>query len=69
LVRDNNQCCFGDLSAVQFYDQIAVVMGEGKTVDYSSGIFRMGGKLHIKPENVGGNSGRPVYILEADYAG
>jgi hypothetical protein len=66
LVRDNNQCCFGDLSTVQFFDQIAVATADGLTVDYSTRLFRMGGRLHIKPENAG--SGLPVYILEADYA-
>ncbi len=68
LVRDDNQCCFGDLSAVQFYDQIQVAMMKGMTVDYSPGLYRMGGILKINPENVGRNSGRPVYSLEADYA-
>ena len=24
LVRDNNQCCFGDLSKVKYYDQMVV---------------------------------------------
>jgi hypothetical protein len=67
LVRDNNQCCFGDLSTVQFFDQVAVATVDGVTVDYSTRLFRVGGRLHIKPENLG--SGLPVYILEADYAG
>lgn len=67
LVRDNNQCCFGDMNTVQFFDQVAVATVDGVTVDYSPGLFRMGGRLHIKPQNLG--SGLPVYILEADYAG
>jgi hypothetical protein len=67
LVRDNNQCCFGDLSTVQFFDQVAVAAVDGVTVDYSPRLFRMGGRLFIRPENIG--SGLPVYILEADYAG
>jgi hypothetical protein len=65
LVRDNNQCCFGDLSSVQFFDQIAIGLVGGKTVDFTQRLLRLGGKLHIKPENVG--SKLPVYILEADY--
>jgi hypothetical protein len=67
LVRDNNQCCFGDMNTVQFFDQVAVATVDGVTVDYSPGLFRMGGRLHIKPQNLG--SDLPVYILEADYAG
>jgi hypothetical protein len=67
LVRDNNQCCFGDMNTVQFFDQVAVATVDGVTVDYSPGLFRMGGRLHIRPQNLG--SGLPVYILEADYAG
>jgi hypothetical protein len=67
LVRDNNQCCFGDMSTVQFFDQVQVAMVEGKTVDYSGGLFRLGGRLRIRPENAG--AGMPVYFLEADYAG
>jgi hypothetical protein len=67
LVRDNNQCCFGDLSAVQYFDQMAVSLVGNRTVDYSTKVFRLGGTLHIRPENVAG-SGRPVYSLEADHA-
>lgn len=66
LVRDNNQCCFGDMSTVQFFDQMDVRMIDGMTVDYSPGLFRMGGKLRIRPQNIG--SGLPVYSLEADHA-
>lgn len=68
LVRDNNQCCFGDLSAVNFFDQVAVTMAGARTVDYSTKVFRMGGKLHIRPENATNGAGLPVYTLEADHA-
>jgi hypothetical protein len=68
LVRDNNQCCFGDMSTVQFFDQMAVALVGGKTVDYKPGLYRMGGKLHIKPENAVNGSQLPVYVLEADHA-
>ncbi|MCG8449270.1 MAG: hypothetical protein MI725_06795 [Pirellulales bacterium] len=66
LVRDNNQCCFGDLSSVKYYDQMLVQLVGNKMTDYSSGMFRMGGKLHVLPENAQ-RAGHPVYILEADY--
>jgi hypothetical protein len=68
LVRDNNQCCFGDLSTVLYYDQVAVKMKGDLTVDYKPGVFRMGGKLFIKPENATNGTKLPVFILEADYA-
>lgn len=68
LVRDNNQCCFGDLSKIKFYDQMLVTMVGSKRVDYSEGIFRMGGILRIHPENIGSLGRAPVYTLEADYA-
>jgi hypothetical protein len=66
LVRDNQQCCFGDISSVNFYDQMAVALAAKKTVDYSSGVLRMGGVLRINPRNL--NRGKPVFSLEADYA-
>lgn len=66
LVRDNNQCCFGDISTVKYYDQVLVQMLDNKTTNYSGGMFRMGGKLRVLPEN-SARAGHPVYILEADY--
>jgi hypothetical protein len=68
LVRDNNQCCFGDMSTVQFFDQMSVAMSGDLAVDYKPGLYRMGGKLHIKPENAVNGSQLPVYVLEADHA-
>jgi hypothetical protein len=69
LVRDNNQCCFGDLAKIKYYDQIDVKMMGSKRVDYSQGIFRMGGILHIEPQNAAPGSRYPVFSLEADHAG
>jgi hypothetical protein len=68
LVRDNNQCCFGDLSTIKYFDQIDVAMIGSKTVDYSPGLFRMGGILKVMPENAAGGPGAPVFALQADYA-
>ncbi|HYO24980.1 MAG TPA: hypothetical protein VEQ85_08520 [Lacipirellulaceae bacterium] len=68
LVRDNNQCCFGDISSVQFYDQLKVEMAGNLLVDRSMSLYRMGGTLRITPENAVNGSGLPVYKLEADYA-
>lgn len=67
LVRDNQQCCFGDLSSVQFFDQILVGTLDGLTTDYSTRIFRVGGRLRINPKNLGRGVGYPVYELEADH--
>ncbi len=67
LVRDNNQCCFGDLSSVKYFDQVLVSTVGSLSTDYSTGIFRVGGTLRIHPENVRRGVGHPVYVLEADH--
>jgi len=68
LVRDNNQCCFGDMSKIKYYDQILVAMTGGESVDYSQGVFRIGGVLHIEPQYAVPGAPRPVFSLKADYA-
>ncbi len=67
LVKDNNQCCFGDLSSVKYFDQLLVVTTGSTSTDYSTGIYRVGGTLHIHPENILRGVGYPVYTLEADH--
>jgi hypothetical protein len=68
LVRDNNQCCFGDLSSIKYYDQMDVNMVGSRRVDYRQGVFRMGGILKIEPQNLAPGSRAPVFSLEADYS-
>jgi hypothetical protein len=68
LVRDNNQCCFGDLSKIKYYDQIDVKMSGAERVDYTQGVFRIGGILHVEPRNALPGSQNPVFTLTADYA-
>jgi hypothetical protein len=68
LVRDNNQCCFGDLSTIKYYDQIDVDMVGSRRLDYHQGIFKMGGTLHVLPENLAKGPGNPVFKLQADYS-
>jgi hypothetical protein len=69
LVRDNNQCCFGDISAVKYYDQVAVDMTGSLTVDFRDGaVYRMGGILKVEPENANRGPLAPVFSLKADYA-
>jgi hypothetical protein len=66
LVRDNQECCFGDLSKVMFFDQIKVKLNNGLMTDYHSGVFRLGGKLKVAPGDP--RVGTPLtYELEADY--
>jgi hypothetical protein len=68
LVRDNNQCCFGDLSKIKYYDQMVVDMVGSLTVDYSEGLFRMGGTLKVEPQNLARGQMSPVFSLKSDYA-
>jgi hypothetical protein len=65
LVRDNNQCCFGDRSNVKYFDQVLVNFVDNLTTDYKSGLYRMAGTLRVQPQNI--HSEIPVYWLEADY--
>ncbi len=67
LVRDNQQCCFGDLSQVAFHDQMSVEMLGSLRVDDSSNILSLGGTLEIRPENLRHGPGHPVYTLRVDY--
>ncbi|QDU91091.1 hypothetical protein Pla175_45090 [Pirellulimonas nuda] len=67
LVRDNQQCCFGDISKVQFYDQMQVELEGDLTADYSQRIFSVAGQLGIDPHNVNRGAEYPVFSLKADY--
>jgi hypothetical protein len=68
LVRDSANCCFGDLSTVKYFDQMLVQMTGKKRVDYSPGLFRMGGTLRVFPQNAQDMAQGPAFVLEADYA-
>jgi hypothetical protein len=68
LVRDNNQCCFGDITTVKYYDQVKVDTVGRLTVDCSSKLFRLGGILRVFPDNAYKGPGAPVFALEADKA-
>jgi len=68
LVRDNNQCCFGDMSKIKYYDQIFVKMTGDHRLDFSRGVFAIGGKLHIEPQYALPGSPKTVFTLTADYA-
>jgi hypothetical protein len=67
LVRDSNECCFGDISTVKYYDKLEVQLKQGLFADYQSGIFRVGGKLRIVPPDYRAGRSEPTYELEADY--
>jgi hypothetical protein len=68
LVRDNNQCCFGDMSKIKYYDQVLVKMTGDHRLDFSRGVFCIGGVLHIEPQYALPGAPRTVYSLTADYA-
>jgi hypothetical protein len=69
LVRDNNQCCFGDLSKVKYYDQIDVKLLGSLQVEYKEGaIYRVAGILSIDPGNANPGAREAVFSLKADYA-
>jgi hypothetical protein len=79
LVRDNQQCCFGDLSAVKPHDRILVNMVGSRRISYTPRLIRIGGMLRIlKPQDLSGGplssivglmeNDDPVYVLDADYA-
>jgi hypothetical protein len=68
LVRDNNQCCFGDLSKVNYFDQMAVQITSNDRIEDTLDILRMGGILEINEENLALGPGYPVFSLKADYA-
>ena len=66
LVRDTNECCFGDLSKVKYYDQILVTVPDTLRVDYSARVFRTEGRLQVHPENVRKGPGHPVFTMDVD---
>jgi hypothetical protein len=68
LVRDNNQCCFGDLSKVKYFDQVAVQITSSHRVEDTLRILRMGGILEVNEQNLALGPGYPVFTLRADYA-
>ena len=67
FVRDNKTCCFGAIANIKYYDQIRIEMTKPMTVDYREGVIRIGGKLHIHPDNAPGGPGRPVFTMTVDY--
>jgi hypothetical protein len=67
LVRDNNTCCFGDLAKIKYYDQILVAMTGDHRLDYSQGVIKIGGILHVDPKYAGPGAPRPVFSPMADY--
>ncbi|MCA9237850.1 MAG: hypothetical protein KDA44_20390 [Planctomycetales bacterium] len=66
LVRDNQQCCYGDLSQVKYYDQVWVELPAQQMAQYDSKVFRVHGTLHVHPDNLRRAGGQTVYSLVAD---
>lgn len=67
LVRDNNECCFGDMNKVQFYDQVDIDLIKGNTIDMTRAVVRVGGELTVRPGNPRKGEPALVYGLQADY--
>ena len=67
LVRDNNECCFGAMDKVKYYDRIHVRLVAPRRLDYRSGIVRVGGILHIAPKNAQLGPDHTVFTLQADH--
>jgi hypothetical protein len=68
LVRDNNQCCFGDISTVKYFDRIVVNLHDKVRLTYSENLFAIGGVLRIAPQNALYGAEYSVFALEADHA-
>jgi hypothetical protein len=68
LVRDNNQCCFGDLSTVKYFDRILVQLQGKQRLTYSDNLFAIGGVLRVIPQNAAFGAQATVFALEADHA-
>jgi len=67
LVRDSDECCFGDISTVKYYDKLHVQLLGNLNTNYSSKMFRLAGKLRIVPANSKAGQFEQIYMLEADY--
>jgi hypothetical protein len=67
LVRDNNECCFGEIDKVKYYDQMQVKLQRNTTASFDLRLYRVGGTLVINPANLGRGPQFPVYSLVADY--
>lgn len=67
LVRDNQECCFGDISKVKFFDQMQIELQGDLTCDYSQRVFRVAGELLIDPMSLARGPNYPVFSLNADY--
>lgn len=67
LVRDNNNCCFGDLQSVKYFDQVLVHLKAPLRAEDNLQVTRIGGRLVCTPQNLGRGPQYPVYHLDADY--
>jgi hypothetical protein len=47
---------------------MVVDMVGSRTVNYSEGLFRMGGTLKVEPQNLASGQMSPVFSLKSDYA-
>lgn len=64
FVKDNESCCFGANPALT--DQIAVVMEEGKAIQYHPGKVAVAGTFRLNPNYTPGSE-QSIYMLEGEH--
>ena len=68
LRRELEHLDIGDLSKVNYFDQMAVQITSSHRVEDTLDILRMGGILEVNERNLGLGPEYPVFSLKADYA-
>ena len=66
LVRDNQECCFGE-QLPMYFDQVQVRLVPPLREDYSTRLFRVAGRLKINPAAAHPLARTAVFTLQADY--
>lgn len=67
LVRDNNECCFGAIDKVKYFDRVQVRLTDGVRADYRRGVVRVAGVLRVAASHAPRGPGYAVFSIEANY--
>ncbi len=67
LVRDNNECCFGAMDKVKYFDRVQVQLTDGVRADYRRGVVRVAGVLRVTASHAPRGPGYAVFSIEANY--
>lgn len=67
LVRDNNECCFGAIDKVKYFDRVQVQLTDGMRADYRRGVVRVAGVLRVVASHARRGPGYAVFSIEANY--